>query len=180
MGEIVFRFRPEHPAAGSGIFFRVSRKLDQFLNVGTNLGFVFPCEGQLFVEEGRVQAKVHFDMSALFAGAFVKFLAVNYELHQCGHERPLPATLVGRPKVPVSLKNISEIIMDMVGGDHQCFFRADGGGKALFQQRRFIPRYRMQGQIIDPRPLRRKRKLLEHGENVRQHLRAGEAGEPQT
>src|SRR5579862_842118 len=36
----------------------------------------------------------------------------------------------------------------------------------------------MQRQIAHAGPLRRKRKLLQHGESVRQHLRAGEVGEP--
>ena len=69
--------------------------------------------------------------------------------------------------------------MNQVGGDHDGFLRRNPGGEAAFQHGGLVPRDGLHGGVSDARTLRRKRRLLQDREHVRQHRGSEEIGKPQ-
>ena len=89
------------------------------------------------------------------------------------------AGLVGRPKIPVGVEDVSIVVVNQIGGDHDRFLRRDAGGEATLEDAGFIPGHGLHRGIRNSGTLLRERELLQDGEHVRQHCWAGEIGEPE-
>ena len=177
--EVLFRLRPQQPGIGAGILFHLAGKFHQLLHVGAHSRPGLDGQGNVFLQKRGVQAKVHLDVAFLLLDPIVKFQAVDQKLHRRGLQRPL--SIFGHhPQVPKGFKQVSVVFMQQVGGDEHRLLGGNSRRKSPFEDGWFIPRDRVKGQIGDPGPRHRKRKLAHHGEGVRQHVVHFKGRKPKT
>jgi CheY-like chemotaxis protein len=160
-------------------FFQVIAQFHQLVNIRPNAVLGFPREGRFFLQEGRVEPKVEQHMALLLIDAILEFEAMRDKSNAGGTFDPY-AIFSALPQIPIAFKDIRVVRMEELRGKQDGLFRPRARIEAALPNRGLLPRNWVQAHVHDAGTLRRKTKLAQHAEGVRQHFVVLETCKPET